>query len=128
MLYWFTTLYDCMTATKQNTPVTSLQKYKDYGKGDGLTFIDWLLWGETYVSELLPLTYIVHPQKIYEYGEWRWNDIDGENQRTRRKTCPSATLSTTNPTRTDPGKNLGLCSERLASNNLSHGMADGLTH
>jgi hypothetical protein len=27
----------------------------------------------------------------------------GETQRTLRKTCPSATLSTTNPTRTVPG-------------------------
>jgi hypothetical protein len=32
-----------------------------------------------------------------------WMILTGENQRTRRKTCPSATLSTTNPTWTDPG-------------------------
>jgi hypothetical protein len=36
-----------------------------------------------------------------------------ENRSTRRKTCPSATLSTTNPTWTDPGSNPGL--------RLSHG-------
>jgi hypothetical protein len=35
--------------------------------------------------------------------EHRWNEIEGENRRTRGKTCPSATLSTTNPTWTDPG-------------------------
>jgi hypothetical protein len=41
-----------------------------------------------------------------EYGEPQWNELTEENQRTRRKTCPSATLSTTNPKRTDPGTNL----------------------
>jgi hypothetical protein len=34
--------------------------------------------------------------------------LTGENQSTRRKTCPSATSSTTNPKGTDPGSNLGL--------------------
>jgi hypothetical protein len=29
------------------------------------------------------------------------------------KTCPSATLSTTNPTRTDPGSNPGLLSDTV---------------
>jgi len=38
--------------------------------------------------------------------------LTGENWRTQRKTCPSATLSTTNPTWTDPGTNPGLCGER----------------
>jgi hypothetical protein len=32
--------------------------------------------------------------------------LTGENRSTRGKTCPSATLSTTNPTWTDPGSNL----------------------
>jgi hypothetical protein len=31
--------------------------------------------------------------------------LPGENQRTWRETCPSATLSTTNPTWIDPGIN-----------------------
>jgi hypothetical protein len=47
----------------------------------------------------------VHPQMIYEYGEPRQNDTDIETWRTRRKTCPSVTLSTTNPTWIDPGTN-----------------------
>jgi hypothetical protein len=55
---------------------------------------------------------------------WRatveWN-IDRENRRTRRKTCPSSTLSITNPTWIDPGANLGLHGERPATNDLSHG-------
>jgi hypothetical protein len=45
--------------------------------------------------------------------------LTGENRSTRRKTCPSGTLSTTNPTWTDPG----LCGEKRASNRLSHGTA-----
>jgi hypothetical protein len=33
--------------------------------------------------------------------------LTGENRSTRGKTCPSATLSTTNPTWTDPGWEAG---------------------
>jgi hypothetical protein len=47
----------------------------------------------------------------------------GENWSTRRKTCPSATLSTTNPTWIDPGSNPGLRGGRPAANRLSHGTA-----
>jgi hypothetical protein len=43
--------------------------------------------------------------------------LPGENRRTRRKVCPSATFSTTNPTWIDPG----LRGERPATNRLSHG-------
>jgi hypothetical protein len=49
--------------------------------------------------------------------------LTGKNRRTRRETCPSATLSTTNPTWIDPGANLGLHGERPATNDLSHGTA-----
>jgi hypothetical protein len=46
--------------------------------------------------------------------------LTGENRSTGGKTCPSATLSTTNPTRTDPVSNPGLGGERPATNRLSH--------
>jgi hypothetical protein len=49
--------------------------------------------------------------------------LTGENRRTRGKTWPSATLSTTNPTWTDPGSNPGLRDGRPAANRLSHGTA-----
>jgi hypothetical protein len=49
--------------------------------------------------------------------------LTGENWRTQRETCPSATLSTTNPIWSDLGVNPGLCIEMPASNCLSHGMA-----
>jgi hypothetical protein len=72
---------------------------------------------------LLTIAYYAFP-RWYEFGERRWNDIlTGENWRTRRKTYPSATLSTTNPTWNDPGANPGLRGQRPATNNLNHGTA-----
>jgi hypothetical protein len=44
-------------------------------------------------------------------------------KKTPRKTCPSVTLSITNPIWTDPDANPGLCDERPATNCLSHDMA-----
>jgi hypothetical protein len=65
---------------------------------------------------LLSLACYVFPV-WYEFGERRWNNIlTGENRRTRRKTCPSATFSTTNPTWIDPG----LRDEMVATKGLSH--------
>jgi hypothetical protein len=49
--------------------------------------------------------------------------LTGENRRTRGETCPSATLSTTNPTSTDLGSNPDLRGGRPAANRLSHGTA-----
>jgi hypothetical protein len=49
--------------------------------------------------------------------------LTGENRRTLRKTCPSATLSTTNPTWIDQGANPGLRGVRPATNDLCHGTA-----
>jgi hypothetical protein len=46
--------------------------------------------------------------------------VTGENRSTRRKTCPSATLSATNPTWTDPGSNPSFRGGRLTTNRLSH--------
>jgi hypothetical protein len=50
----------------------------------------------------------------------------GEKRGTRLEACPSATLSTTNPTWTEPGSNPGLRRGRSAANRLSHGRANGL--
>jgi hypothetical protein len=68
-----------------------------------------------------PSRHIVHPPG--DVWVWRGNDTDRENRRTLRKICPSATLSTTNPTWNDLGMNPGLHGERLTSNCLSHGTA-----
>jgi hypothetical protein len=56
--------------------------------------------------------------------EHRWNETDrGKPKYSGEKTCPIATLSTTNPTWTDPGSNPGLRGGRPATNRLSHGTA-----
>jgi hypothetical protein len=48
----------------------------------------------------------------------------GENRIIRRKTCPSAILSATNPAWTEPGANLGFRREdQRLTNHLSHGTA-----
>jgi hypothetical protein len=49
--------------------------------------------------------------------------LQGETEVLGKKTCPSATLSTKNPTCTDPGSNPGPRGERPATNRLSHGAA-----
>jgi hypothetical protein len=48
--------------------------------------------------------------------------LRGQNRSTRGRNL-IATLSTTNPTWTDPGSNPGLRGERPATNRLSHGTA-----
>jgi hypothetical protein len=53
--------------------------------------------------------------------EWNWQgktEVLGG-----KKTCPSVTFSTTNPTWTEPGSNPGFRGERPATNRLSHGSA-----
>jgi hypothetical protein len=52
--------------------------------------------------------------------EWNWQ---GKTDVLGGKTCPSASLSTTNFTWTDPGSNPVLRGGRQATNRLSHGTA-----
>ena len=57
---------------------------------------------------------------------WRWvwsvgGMMTGKNRSTARKTCPSATLSTTNLTLTGLGFEPGLCGERTATDRPNHG-------
>jgi hypothetical protein len=93
--------------------------------------VKWLLLlfmstGGDNVSELWPSTGLLFIlQKIYEYGQPLWNDTDGGSWRTQRKTCPSATLSTKNPTWTDSGMNPDLCGEGIETNHPSQGTTTG---
>jgi hypothetical protein len=63
------------------------------------------------------------PWVIYEDGEPWWNDSDRGNPKNLEKKpitvplCPPQIAHGT-----DPGVNMGLCSERPASYHLSHGM------
>jgi hypothetical protein len=63
------------------------------------------------------------PQVINEYAEPRWNDTDMGKPKKFEINLSGATLSTTNPTWTDPNANTGLRDERPAINHLSHGKA-----
>jgi hypothetical protein len=56
-----------------------------------------------------------------------WNDIDRETEEFRGELVPVPLLPSQIPKGTDLGANPGLCSERLASDYLSHGMAIILT-
>jgi hypothetical protein len=51
----------------------------------------------------------------------RWNENWQEKPKYSEKTCPSITFSTTNPTRSDLGSNVGRCSGKPATNHLSYG-------
>jgi hypothetical protein len=53
--------------------------------------------------------------------EWNWQE---KTEVLGGKTCPSATLSATNTTWTDPGSNPGLRGGRPATNRLNHGTAN----
>jgi hypothetical protein len=86
----------------------------------------YYLWGETTSLNCRHWRKYCSSPRWYEFGERWWNDIDRGNRRTRRKTFPSATLSTTNPTWIDPGANTGLRGERRATNDLNHGTALGI--
>jgi hypothetical protein len=56
---------------------------------------------------------------------WRiwWNEGWQEKPKYSEKPCPSATLSTTNPTWPDPGSNPGRRGGKPATNRLSYGAA-----
>jgi hypothetical protein len=54
----------------------------------------------------------------YQMGNGQMIDCS-ENLCTQRKTCPSAILSTTNPTWTGLGLNLGLCGGKLVAKHQS---------
>jgi hypothetical protein len=73
---------------------------------------------------LQPWGLLCDPMRWLFFPPFPSNGAPVENRRTRGKTCPSATLSTTNPTWTDPGSNPGLRGGRPAANRLSHGTAE----
>ena len=55
--------------------------------------------------------------------EHQWNNTEGGKSSTPRKTHPSATLSTTNPTWTGWKLDLGIHDDRPTTNYLSHSAA-----
>jgi hypothetical protein len=57
-----------------------------------------------------PITHLMGRSQM-SMEQW-WNHTGRENRKTRRKTCPSTTLSTKTHTRIDPDANPGLRGER----------------
>jgi hypothetical protein len=57
------------------------------------------------------------------WSNW-WNEDWQGKTKYSEKTCPSATLSTTNPTWPDPGSNQGRRCGKTATNRLSYGAAN----
>jgi hypothetical protein len=78
-----------------------------------------------------PLTGLLYQPRMIDDDRWwrmwisRWNENWQGKQKYSKKTCPSATLPNTNPTRPDPGSRGG----KPMTNRLSYGTAffDGLS-
>jgi hypothetical protein len=60
---------------------------------------------------------------MVSHGEPWWDDTDRGKPENSRRTCPSTTLNTTNPTWTEPGANPVLRGRRPATRLPSHGAA-----
>jgi hypothetical protein len=58
----------------------------------------------------------------------RWNEKWQGNPKYSERNCPSATLSTTNPTRPDLGSNQGRRGGKPATSRQSYGTAFSLAH
>jgi hypothetical protein len=96
----------------------------------GLTFFfSFLGWGgEAVQLARRPLTDLLYqPRAIDECGAAGGMRIGRGNRSTRKKTCPSSTLSTTHPTWPDLGSNPSRRCGKPATNRLSYGTAYSLT-
>jgi hypothetical protein len=89
-----------------------------------LSLVSFSGWGETETN-----WYVGHCWPIVPAPAWwwlwssRWNEDWQGTLKYSEKTCPSATLSTTNPTWPDLGSNPGRSGEKPATNHLSYGTA-----
>jgi hypothetical protein len=68
------------------------------------------------------MAYCTCPGWLWWWRNW-WNEDWQVKPKYSEKTCPRATLSTTNPTCPDPGSNPGRCGGKPATNRLGSGAA-----
>jgi hypothetical protein len=82
------------------------------------------LWGGTLGTTATYWPIVPAPDDRW-WWLWRnWGNEDWQGKpKYSEKTCPSATLSTKNPTRLDPGFNPGRSGGKPATNRLSYGAA-----
>jgi hypothetical protein len=89
-------------------------------------FFLYFLWGWTkctrYCGHFWPIVQAPDDRWGWLWSNW-WNEDWQGKPKYSEKTCPSATLSTTNPTWTDPGLNPGRRGGKPVTNRLSYGTA-----
>jgi hypothetical protein len=89
-----------------------------------IIFYYW--WGGTkstrYCGHLWPIVQAPDDRWGWLWSNW-WNEDWQGKPKYSEKTCPSATLSTTNPTWPDLGSNPGRRGGKPATNRLSYGAA-----
>jgi hypothetical protein len=89
-------------------------------------FFSFSWWGETestwYVGHCCPIVPAPDDRGWWLWSSW-WNEDWQGKPKYSEKTCPTATLSTTNPTRPDLGSNPGRRGGKPATNRLSYGTA-----
>jgi hypothetical protein len=86
----------------------------------------FFLWGGTkstrYCSHFWPIVQAPDDRWGWLWSNW-WNEDCKGKPKYSEKTCPSATLSTTNPTWPDPGSNAGRRGGKPATNRMRYGAA-----
>jgi hypothetical protein len=94
-------------------------------KSTSFFFFSFSGWGETestwYVGHCRPI--VPAPDDRWWLWSSRWNEDWQGKPKYSEKTCPSATLSNTNPTWPDLGSNPGRRGGKPATNRLSYGTA-----
>jgi hypothetical protein len=85
-----------------------------------LSFFKLAGWGFGYCGHYWPIVPAPDGRWWWLWRNW-WNEDWQGKPKYAENTCPSATLSTTNPTWLDPGLNLGRHSGKPATNHLSYG-------
>jgi hypothetical protein len=100
------------------------------GCGEVVPFFSYSGWGETestwYIGHSWPI--VPAPDDRWWVRSSRWNENWQGKPKYSEKTCPSATLSTTNPTWPDLGSISGRRGGKPEINRLSYGTAYEVVH
>jgi hypothetical protein len=112
----------CYNPERHNLNVCSVVSFSFF-------FFSFSGWGETestwYVGHCWPIVPAPDNRWWWLWSSW-WNEDWQGKPKYSERTCPSATLSTTNPTRPDLGWNPGRRGGKPATNRLSYGTAQHL--
>jgi hypothetical protein len=92
-----------------------------------ITFFILVGWNFEYCGHYWPIVPAPDDRWWWLWRNW-WNEDWQGKPKFSEKTCPSATLSTKNPTSLDPGLNPGRRGGKPATNLLSYGAAFALVY